>query len=371
MGHQMKMLSDGPPNWLQGKSSQLQKIRPTLKLWSTLCRPLPSFLVSCRGSSPVEMASNPPIANFHANGSLDLQTRINRFLTTIEPHARFFTVQGRTHLDSLIERDKIQERALKADKTGWATPGFDQTTSLIDIAHAGEDATGSGRSVTAMSSVSQRGALRSRMRDRYGNTTAMITAVRAVKLPKNKPKPKDPLAHVLNTSSSSPIKPWKDIRPKSPVEATPQPKVTLEPVVEIPIYTSNDGDAGSKHAELCPAEECITANGRKRKLIDKDAVSSHVNPKKTRNQGKSVDDVEAASSAKKDKRHHTSKVQRSALPLGESSTKLNSAAYRQDRKEKDKALPEKNLRSKASVKGSKQQKAVEKEEDQAREESGS
>jgi hypothetical protein len=317
------------------------------------------------------MASNPPISNFHANGSLDLETRINRFLTTIEPHTRFFTAQGRTHLDALIERDKKQDRALKPDKTGWATLGFDQTASLIDVANAGEDGTGSQRSVTAMSSVSQRGGIRARMRDRYGNTSAMITAVRKVKLPTTKPKTKEPLVTVLGTSSSSPIQAWKDIRPKSPVETTPLRKVIMEPVVEIPIYTSNGGDAELNDERRSGADERRTTNSKKRKVLDTGPISTYSgNPKKSRKQD-NLDQAKDVSATKKDKFHQPKKAESRSLPLGESSKKINSAMKREERKETDKVLSERNLRSKTSLKSSKQQQATEKAEEQAREESGS
>lgn len=318
------------------------------------------------------MASNPPIANFHANGSLDLQTRINRFLTTIEPHTRFFTAQGRTHLDSLIERDKKQDRILKADKSGWAIPGFDHATSLVDVAQGGEDGAGSQRSVTAMSSVSQRGGIRARMRDRYGNTSAMITAVRKVKLPAINPRTKEPLANALDTSSSSPIQAWKDIRPKSSVETAPLRKVVMEPVVEIPVYTSNGGDGELNEEQHSVTEERRTTHSKKRKALDTEPITTRSgNAKKSRNQENPADEAKAVSVAKKDKSRPAKGRESRLLPLGASSTKVNPVPKRQNRKETDKALPEKNLRSKTSVKSSKQQQATEKAEEQAREESGS
>lgn len=320
------------------------------------------------------MASNPPINSFHANGSFDLQTRINRFLTTIEPHTRFFTAQGRMYLDSLIERDKKEDRALKADKTGWAVAGFERATTLADVAYVGEDGAGSGKSVTAMSSVSQRGGIRARMRDRYGNTSAMITAVRSVKLSKTetKTKSKEKLVNALNTSSSSPIKPWKDIRPKSSVEAESTPKVLLKPVVEIPIYSTNGtrGDEGMGDDQHMSAETSEKATSRKRKASHNDTISAADDGPTSLKQGKFRDDAKDVPTAKKLKVKPAKEAESRRRPLGESSA-LNSTRNRGSRKETCIALSERKLRSKASVEGSDRQRASQKAEEQAREESGS
>lgn len=320
------------------------------------------------------MALNPPIDTFHANGSFDLQTRINRFLTTIEPYTRVFTAQGRTYLDSLIERDKKEVRALKADKTGWAIAGVERATTLVDVAHVGEDGTGSGKSMTAMSSVSQRGGIRARMRDRYGNTSAMITAVRSVKLPKTETKTslKQKLVNVLNTSSSSPIKPWKDIRPESSVEAVSTPRVLLEPVVEIPIYTTNDarGDDGVGCNQHMRAETSEKATSRKRKAFHKDIIPATDDGPTSRKQGKFGDDAKDVATAKKLKVKSAQEAESRRRPLGESSA-LNSIRNRDNWKETDKVSSKRKLRSKTSVKGSEQQRVSQEAEEQAREESGS
>ncbi|GHJ87148.1 hypothetical protein NliqN6_3550 [Naganishia liquefaciens] len=316
------------------------------------------------------MAANPPISNFHTNGSLDVQTRINRFLSTIEPHTRFFTAQGRTYLDSLIERDKKEDRALKADKTGWATVGLDPTSTLIDVAQAGEDATESGKSATGMSSVSQRGGLRARMRDRYGNTSAMITAVRSVKLAKTKVNSKEMPVNVLNTSSSSPIKAWRDIRPKSSVQATSTSKVLLEPVVEIPVYSTNIGHVERDDIQHSPTETLEKATSKKRKMLDGDSISmADVDVKTSRKQGDSWSDAKPAPAAKKSKAHATDEAENHRRPLGESSARLNSAKNRGSRKETKVDLSQINLRSKALIKTATRQQLSEKAEDQAREES--
>lgn len=217
------------------------------------------------------MASNPPIIAFKSNGSLDLQTRINRFLTTLEPHARFFLAQGRTHLDSLVERDKTQNRTLKPDKTGWAgSTGFEGTTSLVDGTNdANAEARGSDISVSAMSSVSQRAGRVARMRDRNGNTAEALNAVAAQRQTsgiKSKPKLKLPLVGGPNTSSS-PIQPWKDIRPKTlPVERK-EPDLRMEPVVEIPVIASHHQDENDRADEPSPAGEVQTGKSKKRKLV--------------------------------------------------------------------------------------------------------
>ncbi|KAJ9092868.1 hypothetical protein QFC19_008592 [Naganishia cerealis] len=174
------------------------------------------------------MASNPPIAGLQSTGSLDLHTRINRFLTTLEPHLHYFTSRGRSHLDSLLERDKAEHRRLNIDKTGWAAVPIGGT-SLVDArGDGGEDGKRSEVSVTAMSSVSQRGGRVSRMRDRNGNTAADIhVAGKQRKLRVVSGKTGGPMAPFPDTSSS-PIQPWKDIRPQSPSNLPPNAPPTPE-----------------------------------------------------------------------------------------------------------------------------------------------
>lgn len=217
------------------------------------------------------MASNPPITTFKSNGSLDLQSRINRFLTTLEPHARFFLAQGRTHLDSLVERDKTQNRILKPDKTGWvAATGFEGTTSLVDGTNdADAEARGSHVSVSAMSSVSQRAGRVARMRDRNGNTAEALNIVAAQRQTsgiKFKSKPKIRLVAGPDTSSS-PILPWKDIRPRTPPEERKEPESRLEPVVEIPIVEPHHQDENNGADEQPLAGEEKTETSNKRKLV--------------------------------------------------------------------------------------------------------
>jgi hypothetical protein len=217
------------------------------------------------------MASNPPIIAFKSNGSLDLQTRINRFLTTLEPHARFFLAQGRTHLDSLVERDKTQNRALKPDKTGWAgSTGFEGATSMVDGTNdADAEARASHISVSAMSSVSQRAGRVARMRDRNGNTAEALNAVAAQRQTsgiKSKPKLKPRLVGGPDTSSS-PIQPWKDIRPKTPPAERKEPESRMEPVVEIPVVAPHPQDENNEADEQPHAGEGKAGTSKKRKLV--------------------------------------------------------------------------------------------------------
>ncbi|KAJ9100572.1 hypothetical protein QFC21_003616 [Naganishia friedmannii] len=178
------------------------------------------------------MASNPPIAGLSANGSFSLQARIDRFLTTIEPHLQYFTNQGRAHLDSTIKRDRAERRYLNHDKTGWASVPLGGT-SLVDASGgAGDISRGSEDSVNAMSSVSQRGGRVARMRDRNGNTKANA---RIGDLPKKTGKAWTKTG-ALETpieidSSSSPIQPWKEIKATIPVAISPASLPIPSPVL--------------------------------------------------------------------------------------------------------------------------------------------
>ncbi|KAJ9122356.1 hypothetical protein QFC22_001778 [Naganishia vaughanmartiniae] len=173
------------------------------------------------------MASNPPIAGLATNGSFSLQTRIDRFLTTIEPHLQYFTNQGRAHLDSTLERDRAERRYLNRDKTGWASVPLGGT-SLVDArGERGDISRGSEDSVNAMSSVSQRGGRLARMRDRNGNTAANAWIGDVAKKSRTVGKtPGQLITPVEIDSSSSPIQPWKDMQPKMSIAiSTAQPSL--------------------------------------------------------------------------------------------------------------------------------------------------
>lgn len=178
------------------------------------------------------MASNPPIAGLPASGSFSLQARIDRFLTTIEPHIQYFTNQGRSYLDSTLERDKAESRYLNHDKTGWASVPLGGT-SLVDA--SGDISRGSEDSINAMSSVSQRGGRIARMRDRNGNTAAdACIGDDLMKSGKVKTKTRALVTPIEVESSSSPIRPWKDIvKPTVPVVTSTLPIPTSKPLVSI------------------------------------------------------------------------------------------------------------------------------------------
>lgn len=317
------------------------------------------------------MASNPPITSVHSSGALDLQTRINRFLNTIEPHARFFLAQGRTHLDSLVERDKTQNRTLKPDKTGWAAAGYDGTTSLVDVAADADGETrGSHVSVSAMSSVSQRGGRVARMRDRHGNTAATVKPVLGrIQTSGIKAKSIGLIAPLPDTSSSPPIQPWKDIRPKTPQQELLDGDIRLEPVVEIPIRSIHRQDVECQPDEQSHAGEEKNEKTKKRKLVPADERQNENDTKKSRRHPEAINES-TAGEGKGDSRH-VAKQQTHSRGLVDSSPKVNVTTKSRETNKNETKASRKVLGTTTVAKPPKRQTAPQVAEAQAREESRS